>query len=105
MSADEHSLSLGEAESVQSEWMGSDDFPLGTYTFHVHINERTWLYQWERQDTAGRIFVLKCFHAALADDDPLKDGEKTYIPDTPCLVWTEAWDVDLNILIIGEKPR
>lgn len=101
--ADEHSLSLGESESAQSEWTASDDFPLGMYTFHVHINDGTWLFQWDRQDTAGRIFLLKCFHAAVADDDPLKDGEKTYIPDTPCLVWTEAWDVDLNILVIGEN--
>lgn len=99
----EHSLSLGEAESVQTDWSGGEDFPLGMYTFHVHINDHTWLYKWNRQDTDGRTFTLKCFHAAVADDDPLKDGEKTYIPDTTCLVWTEAWDVDLNILVIGEN--
>lgn len=43
--------------------------------------------------------------AVETDDDPLKDGEKTYIPETPCLIWTEAWDVDLNILIIGQNQE
>ncbi len=43
--------------------------------------------------------------AAVADDDTLKDNEKTYIPETPCLIWTEAWDVDLNILIIGQNQE
>jgi len=100
-----HSLSLGESELVQSEWADSVDFPLGTYLFHVHINDNLHQFHWERHDKEGRTFVLKCFHAAVADDDPLKDEEKTYIPETPCLIWTEAWDVDLNILIIGQNEE
>ena len=99
----EHSLSLGESESVQSDWAESADFPLGKYLFHVHINDNLHQFHWERHDAAGRTFVLQCFHAVVADDDPLKDEEKTYIPETPCLIWTEAWDVDLNILVIGEN--
>ncbi len=37
-----------------------------------------------------------------AETNALADGEKKVIDGTMCLVWTEAWDEDLNVLIIGE---
>ncbi len=36
------------------------------------------------------------------ESNALADGEKKVINGTMCLVWTEAWDVDLNVLVIGE---
>ncbi len=99
----EHSLSLGESASVQSELSDSVEFPSGRYLFHAHINENTYQFQWQREDQDGQTFGLTYFHSVVVDDDPLKDEENIYIPGTPCLVWTEARDVDFNIIVIGEN--
>lgn len=119
---------------IRRQWLRGDDFPLGEYVFDVYIEGETFHFLWDRQDNAMNTFSLVCHPheeeadsgedgdetaAAIADasEDPaaddlsaaevelLEDDEKHYIAGTNCLVWTEAWDVDLNILIIGDNQE
>ena len=113
---------------IRRQWLRGDDFPLGEYVFDVHIEGETFHFLWDRTDNAMNTFSLVCHpheeeadsgeegsemapedaaaeDAAIAADDPLQDEEEAHIPGTTCLVWTEAWDVDLNILIIGQNQE
>ncbi len=96
---------IGATFPARIEWAEGDSFPLGVYRFDVHIENNTFHFQWEREDEAFRSFTLACFGAGsfIPELKVLGDDENTYIPDTDCLIWTEAWDVDFNILIVGEN--
>ena len=119
---------------IRRQWLMGDDFPLGEYVFDVYIEGELFHFVWDRRDNAMNTFSLVCHphedeadageadgemaataaeasdvaaaeDAAVAVDEPLQDEEKARIPGTDCLVWTEAWDVDLNILIIGQNQE
>ena len=102
--SNEITSSLGIGAPLRLEWATGDDFPLGRYTFVVRIDDDTYRFAWVRDDPAYRTFAIACSHAA-ADEraaNALADGEKKIITGTLCLVWTEAWDEDFNVIIIGE---
>lgn len=96
---------IGVTFPARIEWAAGDSFPLGVYRFDVHIEDRTFQFQWEREDEAFRSFVLACFGKGsfIPELKVLGDDENKFIPDTECVIWTEAWDEDFNILIVGEK--
>ncbi len=102
--SDEYSVSLGVDVPVRVEWASGDDFPLGRYSFRVRIAGDVYRFEWVRTDPAYRTFAITCPPGAEGEGaaNALADGEKQVIDGTMCLVWTEAWDEDFNLLIIGE---
>ena len=95
-------LSNGENIPLRIEWAEGDDFPMGRYRFDVRIDDGSYQFEWERTNPAYRTFALVCNREAEAESGLLHDDEKKVIAGTMCMVWTEAWDEDLNLLIIGE---
>ena len=99
-----YSVDIGGPLPVRTEWAVGDEFPMGLYSFVAHIDDNVYRFEWDRQDEAYRTFVLTCYRESLEDvtSEALTDGELRRIPDTDCFVWTEAWDEDFNIIILGE---
>ena len=112
--SDEYSVNIGQDFPVRIEWAEGDDFPMGTYTFVVSIDDNSYRFQYDRQDPAYRTFVLTCYRDVEgegegedgADDGGesgiLEDEETRLITGTGCFIETEAWDEDFNVIIIGE---
>ena len=101
----EYTADIGVPLPVRNEWAIGDEFPLGTYTFDVHIDGNTHRFQWNREDEDYRNFALTCNREGVDDESlgVLADNERAPIPETDCLVWTEAWDEDFNLIVIGEN--
>lgn len=87
------------------EWIEGDSFPLGEYRFDVQIGESSHQIRWQRDDHDQRAIALICFGAGglIPELKVLGDDESTFIPETDCLIWTEAWSTDLNVIIAGES--
>lgn len=102
--SNEVTSSLGIGVPLRLEWATGDDFPMGRYTFVVRIGADAYHFAWERTNPAYRTFAITCLPDAAEESaaNALADGEKKVINGTLCLVWTEAWDEDFNVLIIGE---
>ena len=101
----EYEEDIGIIIPARLEWVEGDSFPLGMYTFDVNIQENSYRFQWEREDDVYRSVALACFGkgALIPELKVLADNERTFIPDTDCLIWTRAWDTEFNIIIVGEK--
>ena len=101
----EYEEDVGIIIPARVESAEGDSFPLGVYSFDVHIGDGTYRFQWEREDDDHRSITLACFGKGglIPELQVLRDNEKTFIPETDCLVWTEAWDEEFNIVIIGQK--
>ena len=63
---------LGVIVPTRVEWAVGRNFPLGRYTFDVHINSDAYRFQWLRRDSAVNTIVVTCVdsavEAALADE-------------------------------------
>ena len=100
----ESTTNLGMDVPLRLEWATGDNFPMGRYTFEVRIGADTYRFSWLRTNPAYRTFAITCLPTAANERaaNALADGEKKIIAGTLCLIWTEAWDEDFNVLIIGE---
>ncbi len=101
----EYKQDIGTEVPARVEWATGDDFPLGLYRFDVRIGDDSYRFQWERADASYRTIVLACFgdESPIPTQSVLGDDDRTFIADAGCLVWTEAWDEDFNIIITGEN--
>ena len=64
----------GETVLMRTLWVERDSFPLGRYTFDVHLLGETYRFEWMREDSAVNTIVLVC-------SDPAPDAEPDAQPD------------------------
>lgn len=58
---------LGVTVPTRVEWAVGRNFPLGRYTFDVHIVEDSYRFQWLRRSRAVNTLVITCVDSAVED--------------------------------------
>ncbi len=97
---------------VRTEWALGSNFPLGRYTFDVHIADASYRLQWLRREAAVNTIVVTCVDDSPLDADEnavlaeLQDGEIYQFLDSDCVLETSDFagdDDDLKLLVSGEE--
>lgn len=100
----------GVALPVRTEWALGRYFPLGRYTFDLHIHDQSYRFQWLRRDEAVNTIVVACLdptseeateNGILAE---LEDGEIYSFLASDCTLETSdfAGEVDLKLLVSAD---
>ena len=96
---------------VRTEWALGSHFPLGRYTFDVHIADASYRLQWLRREAAVNTIVVTCVDDSPLDADEnavlaeLQDGEIYKFLDSDCVLEISDFagdDDDLKLLVSAE---
>ena len=101
----------GMALPVRTEWAVGSNFPLGRYTFDVHIADASYRFQWLRREAAVNTMVVTCVDLAQVEDDTdavmaeLQDGEVYQFLDADCVLETSDFAVMTMISNCWFRPK
>ena len=101
----------GIALPVRTEWAVGRNFPLGRYTFDVHVEDESYRFQWLRREAVVNTIVVTCVNLSEVEDAEgsvmaeLEDGEAYRFLDSDCILETSDFageENDLKLLISAE---
>ncbi len=74
----------GKMVPIRTYWADRDSFPLGTYSFDVHVLAETYRFEWIREDNAVNTIVVICDEPepAAETDSEADDDEPAVESDT-----------------------
>ena len=102
-----YTVDVGGLTPVRTEWAVGESFPMGWYTFDVHIEDATYRFQWLRQDDAYNTFGLTCLFAPENEDGEyvyhLADGSSLELANSACSVFSITWESEFRIIAGGAR--
>lgn len=81
-------------------------FPLGLYTFDVHVDEKTLRLQWNRESKVHRAFLLECpGRAPRAADMPMivHEGAMHLFAGDECTLLLDTVGENFNVQVSGDN--
>lgn len=102
-----YNVDIGTIVPSRTEWAVRPSFPMGWYTFEVHIDDSAYRFQWLRERERHNTVTLTCLFPPPDSEDGLvfhlTDGASMELGDTACSAFAIDWEANFQVIAGGHR--